>query len=116
MSFTLEIVGIILIKDKASWVHGKARGLAIAVFLMFVYYIVIYFLDLYKEWNSLFGSVETTKKAKKTETEEYGKHRDSQDAGFGDSNYDQDSMECNYRPYIFINSEDISIFLSFNDI
>ena len=109
MSFTLEMVGKMLIKDKASWVHGKARGLAVAVFLMFVYYIVIYFLDLYKEWNSLFGSVETTKKAKKTEAEEYGKHKDSQDAGFGDSNYDQDSMECNYRLYSIINPEDRGI-------
>ena len=39
------------------WIPGKVRGLAIEVFFMFTFYMVIYFLDMYRDWDILVGDL-----------------------------------------------------------
>lgn len=63
---------------------------------MFIYYVVIYFLDLYKDWNTLFASEEIEEKTTNKDRDEFESHKDSQASGFGDSNYDQESVECKF--------------------
>ena len=39
------------------WIPGKVRGLVLEVFFMFTFYLVIYFLDMYKDWDILIGDL-----------------------------------------------------------
>jgi hypothetical protein len=39
------------------WIGGKVRGLALEVFFMFLFYLVIYFMDMYRDWDILVGDL-----------------------------------------------------------
>ena len=73
------------------WIPGKVRGLALEVFLMFIFYLVIYFLDMYKDWDILVGDLreEDEKDENNTSKSDFDNHSNSEN-----KNFDKKADEC----------------------
>jgi hypothetical protein len=74
------------------WKAGKARGLAIEVFFMFLFYLVIYFMDMYRDWDILVGDLrEDDDKEGSKDQSDFSNHSNSERKDF-----DNNTDECKY--------------------
>ena len=82
-----------------SWVPAKARGLALEVFLMFLFYLIIFYLDMYKDWGVLVENLfeESDAETEKSNSEsDYETPKQSQSSGFEE----KEAQECKDNRYI----------------
>ena len=70
------------------WITAKARGLALEVFLMFLFYLVIYFLDMYKDWDVLIGDL------REEDEQDDGKSAKSDFENNENRDFDKNPGEC----------------------
>ena len=75
------------------------RGLALELFFSFLFYLVIYYLDMYCDWDVLVGDlveIDADEKSFQSASDfRFGKQNDSQDKSFSDVQKDQ----CNYSKF-----------------
>lgn len=73
------------------WIPAKVRGLALEVFFMFLFYMVIYFLDMYKDWDVLIGDL-------REEDEDNSSKKDFDNHSNAESNdFNSNPDECIYH-------------------
>ena len=73
------------------WIPSKVRGLALEVFFMFLFYLIIYFLDMYKDWDILVGDLreEDDQDSKK----DFDNHSNAED-----NEFNRNEDECSPSP------------------
>lgn len=70
------------------WIGGKVRGLALEVFFMFLFYLVVYFLDMYKDWDILVGDLREEDDKESSAKDDFDKQSNSESKDL-DNNADE---------------------------
>ena len=68
------------------WIPAKVRGLALEIFFMFLFYMVIYFLDMYKDWDILIGDLREEDIEEKNSKSDFDNHSNAENNEFESNN------------------------------